>query len=95
MSVSFWKRLKMAWNVFRLREFDEWIEPYRIAERISGGKCDFNSGRFIPNWVQEPCENRAEFCVSRVRVRFEVDPTFDHIHVCRKHAIELTSRKSD
>lgn len=72
-----WKRLKFAWQAFRLKEGRVLFGAYTADLRTAPGcDCDENG-----------CNDMALLCVSGVY--YQIEKEFeDHYHACSKHAIE-------
>ena len=68
MNLLIIKRLQLAYKVFRLKNFEEYISGYEYAGKVKPYKCD-------------DCENIGKWCMSRCRIRLDIEYN-DHFHCC-------------
>ena len=85
------RRLKMAFDVFRLKEFEVVIEPYKEVDKLKSGlKCGLTCDNHF-DW-KTGCKNNAAICMSRGIATFVIEHE-DHAHVCNdcKKVLEGTT----
>ena len=82
MSVSLTPktRLKLIAKVLRMKSFEMYIEPWKVASEVNSSYvCDNN--RYASG-----CNNKSQVCVSRTYINFQVSDDWDHKHVCNECA---------